>query len=240
MKPTKLFQFVNVADNPKTVGLRKLDDAVRSGTFKLPGYLAHPFPLFREVKDWPGTTSDGDKDEIVYKFGEGAKGEIRFDTRCNLSLRMELSDRDVLSLKILLEEMLASQAYFNRVLRAADCEGNFRFTVALEDLHSIPIFFNELISGEDHRSFSNWNLPEGEIFDVSGDFVFPRADDLTRDSIEIKTTSEMLVDLAFNVAGTKFDPLKGPSPDRLRLDRGAVANVATKLSEAICNSLRQP
>ena len=238
MRPIKLFQFVNVAESPKQVGLRKFDDAVRSSTFKLPAYLNRVFPLYRELKDWPGATSDGDKNELVYRVGEGARGEIRFDTKCNLAIRMELSDRDVLPLKVLLEEMLAFRVFFNRVIVAYGNKGDFQFTAALEGMHAIPIFYNELTVEGGWENFANWSLPEGEMIEATSEvFSFPGSDILVHNSVELNVISEMLIELAFNIVGTRFDPLRGPSPDRLRLDRNGVTRVAAELSQSIYSNL---
>ena len=68
MKPTKIFQFVNTAEDPEKASLMKFDEALRESTFNIPGYLNHTFPLYRDVKHWPGASSDGDKNELVYRF----------------------------------------------------------------------------------------------------------------------------------------------------------------------------
>lgn len=239
MKPSKVFQFVNTAEVPEEVSLKKFDEKLRESTLNIPGYLNHTFPLYREVKYWPGATNDGDKNELVYRFGEGARGEIRFDRKANLTLRMELNDRDGLSLKLLLEEIIAFCVYFNRAIRLLGCSGEFRLSVALEGMPGFPVNYEELPEEDALPQFSNWGIPDEIVEEAtSKPFNLPgSADVYVLASKEIASISELLAGLAFNVVGDRFDPMKGRSSDRLRLDSKRISTLATKLSQEIYNGL---
>ncbi len=239
MKPTKVFQFVNDAELPKVVSLKKLDDAVRASTFKLPGYMIHTFPFYREVDSWPGAVGEGDKNELVYRFGEGSRGEIRFDTKCNFAIRTELQDQEGIYLKLLLEEILGFYTYFNRIIRLAGVKGMFRLSVALEGMQSLQVNYSELPESPGLAQMSAWALPDDEIIQVSATstFSFPGLDVLVSASTELESIVELLVDLAFNVSAIRYDPKKGRFPDRLRLDKATAVAVAAKLSQGIYTAL---
>lgn len=242
MHSCKLYQFVNSEFITRNINDGTIDVNLRKSAFQTPAYLGGTFPFYQNVDNWPRSPEMVGR-QLIYTAKYESPVTLSIDKDLNISLRNAISRTDNETLMFLSQEIICFLKYFNKLIINLNTTGYFKFVVVLEDFSGIHFEWNGFkeihrIGSGRHSSdldelprLTNWNFIDREIIEINSPIKFelPLKNENKLFDKYKECIADMILNIAFNVEGDRFYPLKGRIKDRLRLDKDDTIRIIDKL-----------